>query len=75
VIRKAKAVWFDTGRGGTKEGFRISGSAPTLRASAANRDQDTFDRLARNAEKNCPVSKVLSAEITLDAKPVLDEQP
>jgi osmotically inducible protein OsmC len=33
-----------------------------------NLDQDAFARLARDAEQNCPVSKVLRAEITLDAK-------
>jgi hypothetical protein len=26
------------------------------------------DRMAGDAEKNCPVSKVINAEITLDAK-------
>ena len=51
-----------------KEGFRISHSALTLRASVPNLDQETFARLARDAEQNCPVSKVLRAEITLDAK-------
>ena len=51
-----------------KEGFRISLSALTLRASVPNLDQDTFDRLARDAEQNCPVSRVLRAEITLNAK-------
>jgi osmotically inducible protein OsmC len=50
------------------DGFRISLSALTLRASVPNLDQDTFDRLARDAEQNCPVSRVLRAEITLDAK-------
>ena len=48
--------------------FRISRSALTLRASVPNVDQATFDRIARDAEQNCPVSKVLKAEITLDAK-------
>jgi len=51
-----------------KESFRISGSALTLRASVPNLDQDTFARLAQDAEQNCPVSRVLRAEITLDAK-------
>jgi lipoyl-dependent peroxiredoxin len=51
-----------------KEGFRISRSALTLRASVPNLDQATFARLAQDAEQNCPVSKVLKAEITLDAK-------
>lgn len=50
------------------QGFRISRSALTLRAKVPNLDQATFDRLAHDAEKNCPVSKVLTAEITLDAK-------
>jgi len=51
-----------------KESFRISRSALTLRASVPNLDQDTFARLAQDAEQNCPVSRVLRAEITLDAK-------
>ncbi len=50
------------------QGFRISRSALTLRANVPNLDQATFARLAEVAEKNCPVSKVLNAEITLDAK-------
>ena len=51
-----------------KESFRISRSALTLRASVPNLDPDTFSRLAQNAEQNCPVSRALKAEITLDAK-------
>ena len=50
------------------QGFRISRSALTLRAKVPNVDEATFARLAGEAEKNCPVSKVLKAEITLDAK-------
>jgi lipoyl-dependent peroxiredoxin len=50
------------------QGFRISRSALTLRGSVPNLDQTKFAELAENAEKNCPVSKVLKAEITLDAK-------
>lgn len=50
------------------QGFRISRSALTLRAQVPNLDQATFARLAGDAEKNCPVSKVLNATITLDAK-------
>ena len=51
-----------------KDGFRIARSALTLRARVPNLDQATFERLARDAELTCPVSKVLKAEITLDAK-------
>ena len=50
------------------EGFHINRSALTLRASVPNLDQDTFDRLAQNAEQTCPISRALKAEITLDAK-------
>jgi osmotically inducible protein OsmC len=50
------------------QGFRITRSALTLRASVPNLDEATFQRLAGEAEKNCPVSKVLNAAITLDAK-------
>jgi lipoyl-dependent peroxiredoxin len=50
------------------QGFRISRSALTLRAKVPNLDEATFARMAGDAEKNCPVSKVLNAEITLDAK-------
>jgi osmotically inducible protein OsmC len=38
-----------------------------LRASVPQLDDATFRQLAQAAEKNCPVSKVLNAEITLDA--------
>jgi len=50
------------------QGFRISKSALTLHAQVPNLDQAGFARLAGDAEKNCPVSKVLNAAITLDAK-------
>jgi lipoyl-dependent peroxiredoxin len=50
------------------QGFRISGSALTLRAKVPNLDETTFARIAKDAEQNCPVSKVLKADITLDAK-------
>ena len=50
------------------KGFRISRSALTLRAKVPNLDEAKFVDLAKDAEKNCPVSKVLKAEITLDAK-------
>ena len=50
------------------QGFRISRSALTLRAQVTNLDEAAFVRMAGDAEKNCPVSKVLKAEITLDAK-------
>jgi osmotically inducible protein OsmC len=48
-------------------GFRITRSALKLAAEVPGLDEETFRRLAGEAEKNCPVSRVLNAEITLDA--------
>jgi lipoyl-dependent peroxiredoxin len=50
------------------EGFRISRSALMLRAQVPNLDQPAFVRMVSGAEKNCPVSKVLNAAITVDAQ-------
>ena len=52
------------------QGFRITRSALTLRANVPKLDEAAFAKMAGEAEKNCPVSKVLNAQITLDAKPV-----
>ncbi|HEX4197607.1 MAG TPA: OsmC family protein [Caulobacteraceae bacterium] len=46
-------------------GFRIVSSALTLVADVPGLDPATFDKLAEAAEKTCPVSRVLNAEITL----------
>jgi osmotically inducible protein OsmC len=50
------------------EGFRISRSALTLRAQVPNLGQAGFAEMVSGAEKNCPVSKVLKAPITVDAR-------
>jgi osmotically inducible protein OsmC len=50
------------------EGFKISRSALTLRAQVPGLDQAAFAQMVSGAEKNCPVSKVLNAAITVDAK-------
>lgn len=49
-------------------GFKISRSALTLRARIPGISEDKFSGLARTAEQNCPVSKLMKAEISLDAK-------
>jgi osmotically inducible protein OsmC len=48
------------------DGFKVSKSALTLQAKVPNIDNAKFEELARAAEKNCPISKVLNAEITMD---------
>jgi osmotically inducible protein OsmC len=50
------------------QGFKIDRSALTLRAKVPGLDQAKFEELAETAEKSCPVSRLLNAEITLDAK-------
>jgi osmotically inducible protein OsmC len=49
------------------QGFKITKSALTLTADVPGLDQETFEKLTKAAETGCPVSKVLNAEITLDA--------
>ena len=49
------------------QGFRITRSVLTLRAQVPGIDRQKFDALANSAKQNCPVSKVLNAEITLNA--------
>jgi len=50
------------------KGFKISKSALTLHGKVPNLDEAGFARIAGDAEKNCPVSRVLNATITLDSK-------
>jgi osmotically inducible protein OsmC len=50
------------------DGFKISKSALTLNAKVPGIDAAKFEELARNAEKGCPISKVLNAEITMEFK-------
>jgi osmotically inducible protein OsmC len=49
------------------DGFAITKSHLILRARIPGIDDAKFKELAGAAEKNCPVSKLLKAEISLDA--------
>jgi lipoyl-dependent peroxiredoxin len=49
-------------------GYRISCSALILRAKVPNLSRETFETMAWHAVNNCPISKVLRAQIRLDAK-------
>jgi len=49
-------------------GYAITAIHLTLTAKIPGADQATFEKLAATAKANCPVSKLLKAEITLDAK-------
>src|SRR3954464_2644329 len=48
-------------------GWKIAASTLTLKAKVPGISKAEFDKLAEAAEKNCPVSKVLNAKITLNA--------
>jgi osmotically inducible protein OsmC len=63
-LRTEAAVSLDPADGG----FKITKSALTLRAKIPGLDDAKFQELAKGAEQNCPISKVLNAEITLDAQ-------
>lgn len=49
------------------DGFKVTRSDLTLTASVPGIDQAEFDRIAQDAKANCPISKLLNAEITLTA--------
>jgi osmotically inducible protein OsmC len=47
-------------------GFEVSQSALTLVAKVPGIDADEFAAIAKEAEMNCPVSKLLDCDITLE---------
>jgi osmotically inducible protein OsmC len=49
------------------DGFAITKAHLTLKAKIPGIDEAKFKELAGKAEKGCPVSKLLKAEISLDA--------
>lgn len=49
-------------------GYAISAVHLTLRATIPGADDATFQQLAAKAKAGCPVSKLLKAEISLDAQ-------
>ncbi len=49
------------------DGFKISAVHLTCKAKVPNADAATFDKIAKATKDGCPVSKVLNADITLDA--------
>lgn len=48
------------------DGFKVSQSALTLDAKVDGISEDEFGQIAEDAKNNCPISKLLDAEITLD---------
>lgn len=50
------------------EGFEITASHLNVVAKIAGADQAKFERIANKAKEGCPVSKVLKAKITMNAR-------
>lgn len=50
------------------DGFAITAVHLMLRAKVPGASEEQFQEIANKAKQGCPVSKVLNADITLDAK-------
>jgi osmotically inducible protein OsmC len=50
------------------EGFEITTSHLTVSAKLPGADQAKFVQIANKAKENCPVSKLMKAKITMDAR-------
>jgi osmotically inducible protein OsmC len=50
------------------DGFAITGSHLTVVARVPGADEAAFDRIANQAKAGCPVSKLMNASITMDAR-------
>ena len=50
------------------EGFKVTRSDLELEASVPGIDADQFATIANEAKANCPISKLLNAEITLEQR-------
>ncbi|MBT3146475.1 OsmC family protein [Neptunomonas phycophila] len=48
------------------EGFKVSQSSLTLKASIEGISETEFSKIAEKAKTGCPISKLLDAEITLN---------
>ena len=52
----------------TDAGFTVTASHLDVRAKVPGASQEAFDKAAGNAEKGCPISRLLNAKITMTAK-------
>ena len=51
-----------------EDGFAVTASGLTLKATIPATDDATFQELASKAKANCPISKLLKADISLNAE-------
>ena len=52
----------------TDAGFAVTASHLQVTAKIPGADQAKFDQAAKNAKEGCPISRLLNAKITMDAK-------
>ena len=64
MLRTTSTISLDKADGG----FKITAAHLDLVATIPGATQEQFDAIAKDAEQNCPVSKLLNAEITLSAR-------
>lgn len=50
------------------DGFAVTRIHLTVRARVPGASREDFDKAAQAAKENCPISKLMTAEITMDAK-------
>ena len=50
------------------DGFTVTKSALTMKAKVPGMDKAEFEKLAADAKANCPISKLLNCEITLETE-------
>jgi osmotically inducible protein OsmC len=50
------------------DGFKVTKSALSTKGKVAGLDRAKFEELAQDAKANCPISKLLDAEITLETE-------
>lgn len=58
----------------TMENLTLTSSHLKVKASVPGIDEDTLQRIANDAKTNCPISKVLNLEITMEMEPVHEFQ-
>lgn len=51
-----------------EDGFRVTKVHLTVEAKVPSATEEQFQTAANNAKQNCPISRLLNAEITMDAK-------
>lgn len=52
----------------TEAGFTVTASHLQVTAKIPGADRAKFEQAAKNAEEGCPISRLLKAKITMDAK-------